>query len=251
MRLVLARRPARSALVVAVVAVVALLAACREQAVAPTPRATRPPIAPIVQMDQSWTAIGGHWTFTGYLDPEGYPSDVALDYGQGSVSSMQVLGQVPVAQAVSTAGPITVTTSQIPKVDQVCVRFAATSQIGSSTSQPLCFPYTPPTAQPPVPPSVEIQTDVTFANGAWTFAVSVDPGNALTSVALQIGHGPASKPVYTSTIEVAKGVSDTSTIQFTTKDLPEVSTVCVRFVATNSAGKASSDPLCFPRDSHS
>ena len=87
--------------------------------------------------------------------------------------------------------------------------------------------------------------------GAWTFGVNVDPGHAPTDVVLQIGHGPASKPVFTSSLDAGQGIADVGSISITTSDLPEVSTVCVRFVATNSAGKAASAPLCFPRDGHS
>ena len=254
------RRPAiarASRVSIAVLALLALLVsavalgACQGQAEPSPAPATRPPIAPIVQIDDSWTAVGGQWTFTGYLDPEGYSSDVVLQVGSGTANAMQVSNQVPVSQAATAAGPITVTTSQVPKVDQVCVRFHATSEIGSSDSRPLCFPYSPPTAQPAIAPTIEIDPTFWVANGSWTFGVNVDPGFALTDLVLQVGHGPASKPAYTATIDVAKGLSNVAYLSFSTKAIPEVSTVCVRFVATNSVAKVASKALCFPRSASS
>jgi hypothetical protein len=231
---------------VALAAALLMLAAC--DATAPTtsllPSGTPSVFAdrPSVQIDGTWTAANGQWTFTGLVDPEGSPADVILDVGPGPDTLRHFDTHLPVAQAVATAGPLRISTRAIPNIPQICVRFTATNQAGTSSTTPLCFPHDLPTAAPAGAPTVRIDTGPTQANGEWVLSVYVDSHNAPTDVILEIGAGPTT---FTKQVSVAKAMSLAGTLQFTTADLPSSGQACYRFTATNSVGTASSLPTCF------
>jgi hypothetical protein len=143
--------------------------------VAPTPSATPtvpPAPKPSVQIDPTWQADGGEWTFTGRVDPQGDPTDVALEIGPGPATARQFDRQVPVAQDLTDAGPLTITTRDVPDVDEICVRFTATNSAGTSSSTPLCVPHDLPSfvidVDPPVvtfsAPALETTTDLTTSS---------------------------------------------------------------------------------------
>ena len=212
--------------------------------VTPTAAAVRP----AVQIDQMWTATNGRWTFKGTVDPEGLPTDVVLEIGPGPATARRFDGKVAVAQDVVVAGPLTVTTREIPNIKDICVRFTATNGGGTTSSSPLCFPHDLPTIAPPAAPTVHIDPDWTAANGQWTFSGPVDPKGLPTDVVLEIGAGPASSAKFDSRISVAQDVTDAATLTITTGEIPDIEDICVRFTATNRVGSASSTPLCFPGD---
>jgi hypothetical protein len=145
------------------------------------------------------------------------------------------------------AGSLTITTRDIPDIDEICVRFTATNRVGTSWSTPLCFPHDLPTIPPATAPSVQIDPSYTVADGKWTFSATVNPGHLPTDVVLETGVGPASAPKFSGTVSVAKGLGDAGTLFITTSDVPDSPEICVRFTATNTVGTASSTPLCFTR----
>jgi hypothetical protein len=231
-----------------VLSVVAALAVAACDATTPTssirPSGTPSLFAdrPAVQIDGTWTALNGRWTFTGSVDPEGSPTDVVLDVGPGPSRLRQFESHVPVAQALLAAGPLTITTQAIPDIPVICVRFTATNQAGASFTTPLCFPHDLPTPGPPGAPVVRIDGPPSQANGEWSFTAYVDPKNAPTDVILEIGTGPTT---FTKQVSVAKGSLVAATLQVATADIPASGEACVRFTATNSVGTTSSAPLCF------
>lgn len=114
------------------------LAGCEAStSVTPTAFAARPG----VQIDQSWQTTNGQWTFTGHVDPEGQLTDVVLEVGPGPVTARAFDRRIPVAQDLTDPGPLTITTRDIPDSGEICVRFTATNNAGSSSSTPLCFPH--------------------------------------------------------------------------------------------------------------
>lgn len=230
------------ALAVAVAGLLLALVGCAGLApsASPTPSAFRPAIS----IDESWTAIGGQWTFTGTVDPEGEPTDVVLEVGS-SFQSFQ--GEVPVAEGLTTAGPLEITTDQIPDIDDICVRFKATNAAGTSVSTPLCFPHDLPSFAPTAP-TVAMDETWTLEAGEWTFTGQIDPGGMATDVVLEIGVGPAASAQFASEIPVAQDLTDQARLDLTTADIPAGLDVCVRFSATNELGTASSTPVCFPND---
>ena len=116
----------------------AALAGCGvAPSVAPTASAARP----AVQIDPSWQATDGQWTFTGHVDPEDDSTDVVLEVGPGPVTARQFDRQIPVTQGLTDPGPLTITTRDIPDIDEICVRFTATNRAGTSWSTPLCFAH--------------------------------------------------------------------------------------------------------------
>jgi hypothetical protein len=138
----------------------AVVAGC----IAPTPSATPtvpPPPKPSVQIDPTWQAEGGEWTFTGRVDPQGDPTDVVLEIGPGPFTARQFDRQVPVAQDLTAAGPLTITTRDFPDIDEICVRFTATNSAGTSSTSPLCVPHDLPSFVIDVDPPV-----VTFSEPA-------------------------------------------------------------------------------------
>jgi hypothetical protein len=225
--------------------VAALLAACDTSAPSPSPAAFAD--RPGIQLDTTWTALNGQWTFTGNVDPNGAPTGVVLEIGPGPVTARVFDAQVTVADHVSAQMPLAITTTKIPNIPQICVRFTASNSVGTSWSTPLCFPHDLPTEPPPGPPTVTIEPTFTTADGKWTFTADVDPHHGPTDLVLETGTGAASAPSFTKTIPIESGIADVARVQFATSELPASGEVCVRFTATNSLGKASSDPLCFKR----
>jgi hypothetical protein len=155
----------------------AVVAGC----VAPTPSATPtvpPAPKPSVQIDRTWQADGGEWTFTGRVDPQKDPTDVVLEIGPGPNTARQFDRQVPVAEDLTNAGPLTITTRDFPDVDEICVRFTATNSAGTSSTSPLCVPHDLPSfvidVDPPVvtfsAPAFETTTDLTTSSFtvSWT-----------------------------------------------------------------------------------
>lgn len=207
---------------------------------APTPSADRASI----QIDKTWTAANGQWTFTGLVDPFGDATDVVLEIGPGTARQFDT--KLPVAQGLTAAGPLTITTREIPDIDQICVRFTATNSAGSTSSTPLCFPHDIPSFAPGAP-TVQIDERWTAADGEWTFKAYVDPKGEPTDVILEIGPGPATAPRFDTRIPAARAMTEAATLAITTKKVPDSDEVCVRFTATNSVGTSSSTPLCVPR----
>jgi hypothetical protein len=214
----------------------------------PTASPTVLAVRPAVLIEQTWTAANGQWTFGGTVDPEGDPTDVVLEIGPGPATARRFDAKVPVEQDLITAGPLTITTRAIPDIDEICVRFTATNSAGASSSSPLCFPHDLPSIAPPAAPTVEIDPAWTVANGEWAFTVRVDPKGSPTDVVLEIGRSPASAAKFAQAA-AAPGLTEAATLTMTTKTIPDAKEVCVRFTATNSLGKASSKPVCFPHDS--
>ena len=95
-----------------------------------------------------------------------------------------------------------------------------------------------------------IQIDPNWQNdaGTFTFTGTVDPQGAATDVVLEIGPGPSTLRQFSSRIDVAAGIIDRSPLTVSTRDIADIPEICVRFTATNSIGKSSTTPLCFPHD---
>lgn len=229
-------------------AVTIALAACDAVApsVGPSPSPTSDVFAdrPAVQMDTTWTAAKGQWTFTGSVDPQGAATDVVFEIGPGPETLRQFDTQLPVVQQLTAAGPLTITTGQIPNIPLICVRFTATNEVGTSFSTPLCFLHDLPTIPPPGAPTVRIDQVAPAANGQWTVSAYIDPKGAATDAVLDVGTGPASAPTFTSHISMTKGMTEAATLQVTTA-VPQSAEVCIRVIATNSIGTTSSAPSCF------
>jgi hypothetical protein len=217
-----------------------------------TPRVNTPaPIRPAVEIDGTWTATNDEWTFAGRVDPQGDPTDVVLEVGPGPSTARRFDAQLPVAQSLTEAGPVTITTREIPDVDEICVRFTATNTAGRSSSTPLCIPHDLPSILPPAAPTIKIDQTFNVADGQWTFTGRLDPGGEPTDVFLDVGSGPATGARFDTQLPVAQDLAEVATLAFTTADMPEVDEICVRFTATNSLGTSSSAPLCFPREAGS
>ena len=175
---------------IAIVAAVAL-AGC-DPAPSPRPSPTRAADKPAIQIDQNWQAANGRWTFTGHVHPRGESTDVVLEIGPGPATLRQFDTQKPVAQHLLDAGPLSITTADIPNIAIVCVRFTATSSGGVSSSSPLCFPHDLPSfIADVVPPTVTFSAPAfgatTVLSGptygvAWT---EVDEGSGVASRSLQ------------------------------------------------------------------
>ena len=215
----------------------------------PTASPTLLAVRPAVQIVQEWTAVDDEWTFTGNVDPQGDATDVVLEVGPGPANARRFDTKVPVAQDLMAAGPLTVATRAIPDINEICVRFTATNSGGTSSSSPLCFPHDLPTFAPPGAPTVQIDERWTVTNGEWAFSARVDPKGVATDVVLEIGAGPASDGTFDTKVPAAQDLTDAATLTITTREIPDVDEICVRFTATNSVGTSSSTPLCFARDS--
>jgi hypothetical protein len=235
----------RRRVVLLATATLVLVAACDTSAptVAPSPTPGVFVDRPAVQIDGTWTAQNGTWTFTGSVDPLGAPTDVVLDVGPGPQTLRQFDTHLPVAQQVVDAKPLTITTDQIPNIPEICVRFTATNSAGSSSSSPLCFPHDLPTFLPPGAPVVRIDGVTPAANGQWTVSAYVDSKRAATDAVLDIGTGPASSPTYTAHVSLATAFLDAATLQVVVT-APNANEVCIRVTATNSVGTTSSAPTC-------
>ena len=117
--------------------------------------------------------------------------------------------------------------------------------LGCGTSPP------PPTASPSVlaiRPAVLIEQTWTAANGEWTFGGTVDPEGDPTDVVLEIGPGPATARRFDAKVPVGQGLTTAGPLTISTRAIPDIDEICVRFTATNSAGTSPSSPLCFPHD---
>jgi hypothetical protein len=160
----------------------------------PSPSPTGAPGRPGIQIDPSWTATNGQWTFTGRVDPQGDPTDVVLEIGPGPITLRQFDRTLPVSKALVDAGPLTITTSAIPDIDEICVRFSATNGVGTSSSTPLCFAHDLPSFSPDVgvdPPATTFTAPafgtVTLVTAA-TYSVTwteTEGGSGLRSRSLQ------------------------------------------------------------------
>jgi hypothetical protein len=235
---------------IATVAIALLAAAC--DATAPSaspgvnPTATPGTFAdrPGVAIDQTFGRQAGRWTFSGSVDPQGAATTVVLEVGPGPETLRQFDTQLPVATGVTSVGPVTITTPSIPDIPEICVRFTATNSVGSSSTSPLCFPHDLPTAPPPGEPTVRIDQVAPGANGQWTVTAYIDSKNSPTNVVLDVGKGPAGSTVYLTHVVMANGFQLAGSIQvaFTPTDAP---TTCIRVVATNKVGKATSADSCF------
>jgi hypothetical protein len=124
---------------------VIVLAACdaTTPTVAPSPTANPSTLAarPAIRIDPSWKASNGRWTFTGTVDPQGDPTDVILEIGPGPSTLRHFDQQVSVANGLTDPGPLTISTTNIPDIPEICVRFSATNGAGTSSTSPLCFPH--------------------------------------------------------------------------------------------------------------
>jgi len=129
----------RSVALAGVIVAMAALAGC--DATPPTAAPTAFALRPAVQIDGTWQASDGQWTFTGRVDPQGDPTDIVLDVGPGPATVRQFNQQIPVDQDVTDEGPLTITTRDIPDIEEICVRFTATNSAGTSSSTPLCVPH--------------------------------------------------------------------------------------------------------------
>jgi hypothetical protein len=205
-------------------------------------------VRPAVQIDQDWKAVDDLWTFTGNVDPQGEATDVILEIGPGPATARRFDTRVPVQQDLTAAGSLRIDTREIPDIDEICVRFTATNSGGTTSSSPLCFPHDLPSFAPTAP-IVEIDERWTAANGEWTFKGRIDPKGVATDVVLEIGSGPASSGKFETKVPAAQDLTDAATLTITTREIPDVDEVCVRFTATNSVGTSSSTPLCFQHDS--
>ena len=173
-------RTVRAIALAAAVAGTTALAGCDAEVLPSAVAPTELPPRPAIEIDGTWTADGGEWTFTGYVDPARDPTDVVLEIGPGPATLRQFDERVPVAQAVVDAGPLTITTREIPDIDEICVRFSATNSAGTSVSSPLCVPHDLPSividADPPTAtfstPATGTATDLNVRTYtvAWTEA---------------------------------------------------------------------------------
>lgn len=125
-----------------------LLSACEFSTQRPVPPPTGPPpvgaAAPAISIDQRWTTVDGTWTFTGRLDPGGAPTDVILEIGHDIANQRSFEREEPVAQDVMDVGQISVDVEVPSGRPNVCVRFTATNEVGSGSSQPFCVSTTLP-----------------------------------------------------------------------------------------------------------
>lgn len=107
----------------------------------------------------------------------------------------------------------------------------------------------PASASAAVPrPAVELDPVWTAKNGAWTFTGHVDPQDDPTEVVLEIGPGPITARVFDTQVAVQDGLTSASPLTITTKAIPDIKEICVRFRATNGGGTTTTTPLCFPHD---
>src|SRR5258706_8129644 len=147
---------------------------------------------PAIRIDPTWKASNGQWTFTGTVDPLGESTDVVLEIGPGPSTARVFSQQIPVAQGLTLPGPLTVATTQIPDIPEICVRFSATNTSGTSVTSPLCFPHDLPSfvpeAGPPVTtfgaPAVGTSTVVNASSFSVTWTES-DEGSTITARSLQ------------------------------------------------------------------
>lgn len=227
----------RSIGLVGVIVGAATLAGCEvpTPTVAPTAFALRPS----VQIDQTWRADNGEWTFTGRVDPQGDPTDVVLEIGPGPATARQFDRQVPVAQDVTEAGPLTITTRDIPDIDEICVRFTATNSAGTSSSTPLCVPHDLPSfvidADPPTATFAAPATGSTTVLDTTTFTVEW----AEADVGTGIGRRSIQRRVATDSAGTCGAYEDDGPASAATSPLAVADLLdgrCYQWVATLSDG---------------
>lgn len=189
-----------SALVITVIALVGV-AGCDAQNASVAPNAsggsnpTTGPGAvaaqPAIQIDPTWKAANGQWTFTGQVDPQGDSTDVKIQIGPGPATTRVFDKELPVAQGLTVPSPLTITTGEIPDIPEICVRFSATNSAGTSLTSPLCFPHDLPSfvpdAGPPVTTFTAPATGSTAAIKVTSFTVTwtESGGAAITARSLQ------------------------------------------------------------------
>lgn len=240
------RDPGRALLFVGLSLVAtAAVSGCNSQP--PSVKPTRSPARPAVSIDATWISSDGRWTFAGQIDPQGDPTDVVLEVGPGPANLRNFDARLPVAQGLVDPGPLTITTSDLPDIAEICVRFSATNSAGTSVSTPLCVPHDLPTPAVPSIPAVGIDETVTFSAGQWTFTGHADPGHAEADVVLEIGSGPATAPQFVTTVPVTQKLTDAARLSIATAEIPDGPEICVRFTATNHLGTTSTAPVCFTR----
>jgi hypothetical protein len=166
------------------------LAACdaAPSTVAPNPTAGASALAarPGIRIDPTWKAVGGQWTFTGEVEPQGDPTDVVLEVGPGPINLRQFDHQVPVAHALTDSGPLTSTTAAIPDIPE-------TNGAGTSSTTPLCFPHDAPpsTVGDNVPPATTFSAPATGSETvikSTSFSVTwteVETGSGISTRSLQ------------------------------------------------------------------
>lgn len=225
-----------------------VVAAC-DTTVAPSANSSPTPGAfadrPGISLDQTWTAAGGQWTFTGSVDPQGAATTVVLEIGPGPQTLRQFDTQVPVVGQVTTTTPLSVTTSKIPDIDLICVRFTATNAAGKSSTPPLCFPHDLPTPQPPGAPTARIDLVAPGADGQWTVSVYIDPKNAPTKGVLAVGTGSASAPSFKTEVPLGDGIVLPATVQVST-GTPASQLVCLVVKVTNAVDTTQTPITCYP-----
>jgi hypothetical protein len=175
-------KPIRLLALVAAVVVVALAGCDTPPSVSPTVGAGRPGI----RIDPSWQAANGEWTFTGDVQPQGAATDVVLEIGPGPSTARLFDHQVTVVTGVTADGPLTISTREIPDIDEICVRFTATNSAGKSSTPPLCFPHDLPSfvvdADPPTTTFKAPVFGTTTVIHAATFTVSWTESDVGTGV---------------------------------------------------------------------
>jgi hypothetical protein len=222
------------------------LGACEFAPATIAPLTPPPPTAaarPGIQIDETWQVQDGEWTFTGRVDPEGDATDVVLEIGPGPATARRFDARVEVLNGVVDAAPLRITTSEIPDIDEICVRFTATNGVGASSSRPLCFPHDLPSFVAEAP-TVTIDEDYTVTGREYAFTGRIDPNGVATDVVLELGSGPAADPTFDQQLPAGAAMTEPATITLST-GIPDADEVCVRFTATNDVGTASSTPLCF------
>lgn len=111
------------------------IAGCGEPA--PESPSPSPPTAPTIVVG-SFTGINGRWTFNASVHPRGRPTDVVLEYRLGPAGTGDFDQRVGVETGLLDSGTVT---AQLVLADDAvfCVRFTATNEVGSTSSEPRCF----------------------------------------------------------------------------------------------------------------
>jgi hypothetical protein len=96
-----------------------------------------PATAPTIVVG-SFTGIDGRWTMNASVHPRGSPTDVVLEYRLGPEGSGAFDQRVDVETGLLESGTVT---AQLELADDAvfCVRFTATNEVGSTSSEPRCF----------------------------------------------------------------------------------------------------------------
>jgi hypothetical protein len=113
------------------------IAACGEP-VEPSATPTPEPLAAPTIVVGSFTGINGRWTFNASVHPRGSPTDIVLEYHLGPEGSGEFDQHVDVKTGLVASGTVT---AQLVLADDAvfCVRFTATNEVGTTSSEPRCF----------------------------------------------------------------------------------------------------------------